>query len=226
MSVNGATNNTGNKCVDFTMTGPVEKIVKSVYWNNGIAIKTEKSSTSNANFVAGIFDKVNRVYIVTNDTDQDFRGSAIMILNLPYLNQPVQTITENWTIGGTNYVDADVAAGILKGYFGMRSSGGAGSSLITNDQVTGKTASFTYTLPADALLTLVDVYANSGSPTVSIGSTLAGTDIMTATALTAGQRSGQELNMFFSISATQTIYVTISGTGTIAANFTYYTNRF
>lgn len=86
---------------------------------------------------------------------------------------------------------------------------------------TGKSASYTKVFPALSKLKGFDIYVTAGTPSIKIGTTAGGTDILPLTAIT-------DIELFtipYPFKISTTLYITISG-GTVSINFEYYANIF
>jgi hypothetical protein len=79
---------------------------------------------------------------------------------------------------------------------------------------------FTVSLPANICLYYIHMRRISGTPTITIGSTLAGTEYLESTTVT----DTFGCNLFTPINGTSTIYIAISG-GSANFNVTYKTNN-
>ncbi len=91
----------------------------------------------------------------------------------------------------------------------------------TRSKETGKATSYTKSFPANSKLESVDIKKTAGTPTVTIGTTLGGDEIMPATAISNVTLSP----IIYYFSALTTVYITISG-GTVSLNWNYYENYF
>jgi hypothetical protein len=91
------------------------------------------------------------------------------------------------------------------------------------DQNVNKSADFTFEIPANGKLEAIDFRGISGTTSVKVGTTPAGTEILSNRTVTTAQDSNNYIGKTF-ISPT-TLYVTITG-GTINVNFAYRENYF
>jgi hypothetical protein len=91
------------------------------------------------------------------------------------------------------------------------------------DKNTNKSADFTFDIPANAKLEAIDYRGVSGTTSVKVGTTPAGTEILSNRTVTTSNDSNNYIGKTF-INPT-TLYITITG-GTINVNFAYRENYF
>lgn len=87
------------------------------------------------------------------------------------------------------------------------------ADVMLRTQYTNETASFTHPFSADDKLEALDFRLNSGSCTIAVGTTPAGTEIIPTIALTTG--GDDNFNYKKSFQSTTTMYITITGTADI-----------
>jgi hypothetical protein len=91
---------------------------------------------------------------------------------------------------------------------------------IVSTKYLNQSADFTIDLPSNIRLESIDILKVSGTPVITIGSTLAGVEYLDST--TVADTFG--CNLFTPINGTSTIYIAISG-GNANFNVTYKTNN-
>ena len=86
---------------------------------------------------------------------------------------------------------------------------------------TGKTANFTHELTVNQSFERIDLKCTAGSVTVKIGTTAGDDDVMTNKSIAAADTKNKIIKLGDSWKAAQTLYISVSGGGTVNVNIWY-----